>query len=442
MTLKKWLTAASLLTTVATASACSGDGRQPDKAPGLKPEASKEPVELVWYFASATTSTPEVLDETYVKPIQKKYPHISIKFLHNKDENAIANLVAAQTKIDLIFGSFSLFGTVKQNGLLGSDMSDLIKSRQFDLNRIDDSYLKLMRDMNDGKLAGLPLYDIRRVLYYNKDIFDKFGVPYPKDGMTWEQTLELAKKLTRTDGGVQYRGLIAPPGGFVPTNQYSLPYLDPQTKKAALATDKWKTFIETYVPFYTMPGYEATKMFLGNSTNQENLFFKEQSAAMLVKFNSDAAAVSGSLPNWDAVTFPEMSDMKGVGSQPYPVYLAMASTIQPNRREAAFLVMQELLSDEVQKGRAATGLASPLKSAEAKAAFGQNLDVWAGKNIKAVTAQQPAPPVAYHDYNRFGQSAIGNAMISVIAGEKDVNTALREAEAQMNKQIAEEEAKK
>ncbi|QNU26215.1 ABC transporter substrate-binding protein [Geobacillus zalihae] len=36
---------------------------------------------------------------------------------------------------------------------------------------------------------------------YNKDLFDKAGVPYPKDDWTWEDFLEAAKKLTKVENG-------------------------------------------------------------------------------------------------------------------------------------------------------------------------------------------------------------------------------------------------
>lgn len=38
-------------------------------------------------------------------------------------------------------------------------------------------------------------------VYYNKKIFDEAGVPYPKDGWTWEEFLDTAQKLTKTEGG-------------------------------------------------------------------------------------------------------------------------------------------------------------------------------------------------------------------------------------------------
>jgi multiple sugar transport system substrate-binding protein len=44
------------------------------------------------------------------------------------------------------------------------------------------------------------------VIYYNKELFDRSGVPYPKDGWTLDDMVERTRRLTRQDGGVQYWG--------------------------------------------------------------------------------------------------------------------------------------------------------------------------------------------------------------------------------------------
>ncbi len=36
-------------------------------------------------------------------------------------------------------------------------------------------------------------------VYYNKKLFDAAGLPYPKDGWTWDEFLDTAQKLTKTD---------------------------------------------------------------------------------------------------------------------------------------------------------------------------------------------------------------------------------------------------
>ncbi|KRG11740.1 hypothetical protein ACA29_15285 [Lederbergia galactosidilytica] len=54
---------------------------------------------------------------------------------------------------------------------------------------------------------ALPFQSPRNVMYYNKDIFDMVGEPYPEVGLTWPEAVELARKLTIERDGVQYRGL-------------------------------------------------------------------------------------------------------------------------------------------------------------------------------------------------------------------------------------------
>lgn len=44
------------------------------------------------------------------------------------------------------------------------------------------------------------------VIYYNKDLFDKKGVPYPKKGWTWDDYMAIIPKLSFEEGGTRYYG--------------------------------------------------------------------------------------------------------------------------------------------------------------------------------------------------------------------------------------------
>ena len=52
--------------------------------------------------------------------------------------------------------------------------------------------------MVDGVQYGFPLSLQINVLFYNKNIFDGFGVSYPQDAMTWDEFIETAKRVTRS----------------------------------------------------------------------------------------------------------------------------------------------------------------------------------------------------------------------------------------------------
>ncbi len=58
----------------------------------------------------------------------------------------------------------------------------------------------------DGKLYELPFRNDFWVLYYNKDVFDKAGVDYPTNDMTWDEYNDLAAKVTDTTFGEQVYG--------------------------------------------------------------------------------------------------------------------------------------------------------------------------------------------------------------------------------------------
>ncbi|HHT91147.1 MAG: sugar ABC transporter substrate-binding protein [Bacillota bacterium] len=58
----------------------------------------------------------------------------------------------------------------------------------------------------DDTIYGLPYRGDFWILFYNKDLFDSFGVPYPTNDMTWEEFEETAKLLTSGEGASKTYG--------------------------------------------------------------------------------------------------------------------------------------------------------------------------------------------------------------------------------------------
>ncbi|MFN3730121.1 MAG: ABC transporter substrate-binding protein [Fimbriimonadaceae bacterium] len=50
-----------------------------------------------------------------------------------------------------------------------------------------------------GRTYGFPANVNADAIWYNKDLFDEAGVPYPRPGWTWEELIETGKKLTQRD---------------------------------------------------------------------------------------------------------------------------------------------------------------------------------------------------------------------------------------------------
>jgi len=84
---------------------------------------------------------------------------------------------------------------VNKNQLLALD--DLVIRDNFDVSGIKDFVEQLKMG---GKLYGLPYRKSAWVLFYNKDIFDKYNVPYPDETWTWEKYVEVAQLLTQGEG--------------------------------------------------------------------------------------------------------------------------------------------------------------------------------------------------------------------------------------------------
>ena len=62
----------------------------------------------------------------------------------------------------------------------------------------------------DGKSSFLTKDYSPLAIYYNKDLFDKAGVAYPKDGWTWQDFQNTAVKLTTGSGPAAQYGIVLP----------------------------------------------------------------------------------------------------------------------------------------------------------------------------------------------------------------------------------------
>ena len=100
-----------------------------------------------------------------------------------------------------------------------------------------------------GSLRGLPSSGQVAVIYYNKDLFDQAGVPYPKADWTWDDMVRIAKQLTRDFDG---NGVIDQ-YGLQLEQVYRLPFLvypgqiaDPEWRTARLDTPAVAAILDRY----------------------------------------------------------------------------------------------------------------------------------------------------------------------------------------------------
>lgn len=399
-----------------------------------KPEERK-PVTIKMFNLGNTSDTNFNLMKAAV---EKKYPHITFEKVNNVQGSKLEDLIAAQEVPDLIYGKLT-----EEEGLM-IDLAPLIKKYGFDVNRIDPRIWEAFNYLTNSskKTLFVPYHANQQVLYYNKGLFDKFGVSYPKDGMTWDETYELTKRLARTENGVKYMGFNFGPVLNFTQSQLFLPYYDDKTGKVAINSDGWKKYYANFSRFYQIPGNEITKA--TNEWNNGAPFFKEQRVAMHASHPIFADLINAEKTSgfsWDLVSLPYFPEAPNQGTQPNTNGFGI--TVTSKNPDDAFLVIQTLLTDEFQleKDRAlALGPVLVNKDPIMKE-FGKGFGL-DGKNVAAAVAHKYAPSRVPNEYNLKIAATSYKYFRNVIEEGMDINTALRNTEEDMNKIIAEAKAMK
>lgn len=420
----KTMTVTASLLLAAALTACSGtkDGTKPQTA--SEPENNK-PVELVAYLPGYTHEKFMLYFGDY---IQKQYPNVSFKVIGGTEQ--LTDLVAAGVKLDLI--QTTVPSQITDNGLQ-DDLTDLIAKYKYDLNKLEPAVLEGIKQIGDGKIYGFPNGVATAAMYYNKALFDKFGVSYPVNGMTWDQAFELAKKVTRTEGGIAYQGFASEISLIADINQLSQGFVDPKTNKATLNNANWRTFIENFSRFHTIPGnpYDI-------KGGANNAFKKEQRIAMLayVLEPTTMTDYTNSGVDWGVVSLPEFAGHPGVGPAPLVPMFYVGKTAA--NRDWAFKVAAYMGSEQFQKDSATKiGAITALRNhADVMANYAKEVPtIPAEKQAAKAVPKAFAKPMAVTPYNAIVNKEFRTAFAAVASGQKDVNTALREAEEKANQEI-------
>lgn len=163
---------------------------------GDKKEAESEKVTLEFYSWLDEEGIFTKLTEEY----KKDHPNIdfNLHFVPTNDyETKLLTAFSGGANIDCFaVASAPGFASYQAKGQIYC-IDELVAKKGTDTSGFQAAYdgLKI-----DGKAYVLPYKTSSWVVYYNKDIFDNAGVPYPADDWTWEEYAETAAKLTSGEG--------------------------------------------------------------------------------------------------------------------------------------------------------------------------------------------------------------------------------------------------
>lgn len=357
----------------------------------------RDPITLVGQF-----DWPEDMFEERLKiPVEEHFDHITLEQI---------NVPPHVDRLEEIFSSgnnpdffFNMEPDVRERFELDADLEDLFDEHDLDMNldTIDSNFLQTIKaDDKDNRLSAWPYEATYNMILYNKDIFDKLGVDYPSDDLTWDEIIALGEELTVEREGVQYRGLdIGAPELLL--SQLSVNATDPETGEVLLTQkeefSQYLSMIEKYLdslpsdlgeddPFNDHRAFDSrltTAMILINGQAIEWWFSGDD-----VTFNYDLAAV----PTWE--------HLPNAG----PRGKLRQITVNPDGEHIKDVLemLNFLAEDEYQNWMATKGIGIVSTTAELQANYYSEIESTKEKNIMALFKNSPAPgPEEISPWDRF-----------------------------------------
>ncbi|HNT26014.1 MAG TPA: sugar ABC transporter substrate-binding protein [Anaerolineales bacterium] len=141
--------------------------------------------------------------QTLVDAFMAKYPEIDIELIHIPGQSdyrkRLAADVAAGTPANVVLINYRRYAAFAAKGALEPlapylAKSEVIAESDFYPQAIEPFYW-------NGQLMCIPQNLSSLVVYYNQDLFDQAGLPYPAAGWTWDDFLKAAQVLTLDSNG-------------------------------------------------------------------------------------------------------------------------------------------------------------------------------------------------------------------------------------------------
>lgn len=417
-------------------SGCGGAGKGDDGAtPAESGSNSREEKEVKPVRLTLLASEAYLYDDDFqlllAAPLKKKYPHITVDLIRPAAGAQIQDLIAAKTVPDLIILSRASKDQYKELQLT-TDILPILQKQSIDLGRFRPGVVEGFSD--NGQVYGLPYATNTNALYYNEELFDKFGVSYPQDGLFWDDVLDIARKMTRVEGGVQYKGYDYFMNYWL-GYQMSLPFVDKSTGKAALQTDGWKNVFQLMQSFDDIPGNQKSPSYI-------KAFTEERTLAMVGTINLFPLLKQASSQGfrWNLAQFPSSRERPNV-APPVDLHELMVSSTSEHKEEVV-RVIEVMTSEEVQLISARkTGRASALNNRQIEEQLGSDMPYLQGKNVAAVFKSTPAPVRDETKTDDQIKRLIDKNFAQVRNGAIDLNTFMRQTEEEANNWIEAEKQK-
>jgi multiple sugar transport system substrate-binding protein len=293
-----------------------------------------------------------------VARFNKKYPNVSVDLSIDPISGGWGDYVTkvlgefnAGTASDVYGTAIETFQAFSSRGLW-LDLSDFVKSNP----GFSDFAPSLFQQASyKGQVHYVPIGWNNIMINYNRDLFDKAGVPYPKQGWTWDEFREVAKKLTVKDSS----GTITQFGYEVPNQNF---FVQPWffSNGTGVLNDDWTAsnmldpkVAESLQFLHDLIHVDGVSPIPGKDT-MDNQFFAGQ-VAMISRGHWIVQGAKNNKVNMDIAIPPKKeTDITVIGFGGYAISKA---TEQPDLAKALVLELtsKETQTEEGEKGGGVPG---------------------------------------------------------------------------------------
>ncbi|MBA9083878.1 multiple sugar transport system substrate-binding protein [Fontibacillus solani] len=369
--------------------------------------------------------------------LSAKYPNLEFDVIPLPNTSNLSNREEIQVAYDKVINEqqpdilFLFPDQLERYGSLGQlyNLDSLISQDGFDIDNMLPAITDYIRSIGSGKLYGLTPNFYGMGVYYNKDIFDKYQIPYPTDTMSWEELMLLAQRFSpdsTSSYGIRFgsnHNSLFQLALNIGTNN-NLKFLDVQNKKITISTFSWKEIFE-----FVFDTYQANSMYQlteddhskPGMTHQDLLLqnpFITNEVAMTVEgnyFMNDLKLVekldSQSAPKWDVVALPSNSNELSSEDSIWIQYI-LAINSKSTNKQTAWEVIKYINSEEFTRVTLKSTLNNSLPSRRNSLLDGQhNVDAFYKLRINPYVSKNSLklPADFFESFNSFANLQISEA---------------------------------
>jgi multiple sugar transport system substrate-binding protein len=371
-------------------------------------------------------------------------------------------IMTGANPVDVMIFDMSLLSSLANENLL-KPLDPMLKQDKIDTNEFVPAVINSIRDAGNNNIYALTPTFMPSALYYNKKIFQKANVPFPKDGMTWDDVFNTAKQLTKGTGkdatfGFSFNQWGGTGENFWDIQSYMAPLelkiYDDKAEKMLVNSPQWENVWNTVYGLYkahVIPRQQDMNVDPPKDGKaapfnpfQGRLFMNGRIAMTIGDYgmineiqqlNDNADKLKMEKLDWDIVSVPVHSSVPGVGGSNSFSSLAGINSKAQNEKDAWEFV-KFMNGKEWAKLKSRSTYEMPSRTEFIKEREGMNY------NVKAFTLLKPAPlpgnslseqkMIRERPNLNMMQQLVNNAYMSVFQGQKSVKQALKDLETKGN----------